>query len=190
MSVPASSHQFTTLYTELGININQLGCVMLPVEPFDLFGEGRSDLLSQDDLYVSNHPDKFWIKGDVSDRAHITLLYGLMTPAYEQKESIDTVMAGWDRPEYLIPDWVTIFPSRDEEEPGYAAIVAEVQDEHLIEANQRLSYLPHISTFPEYRAHMTLAYVKMEQAMKWKDVLNLATFHIYTKEELDYGSEK
>lgn len=189
MTTPKSAHQFFPLLLELGYDINKLGCVMLPVEPFDIFGEGRDAKLSQEDLYASNHPDKGWIAGDVSDKAHITLLYGLIEKAYDQQEAVDKVLETWDRPEYLIPERISIFPSNDDEEPGYAAIVVEVDDPHLIEANQRLSYLPHINTFPEYRAHMTLAYVKLEEAAKWRDVLEEAQFHIYVKDGLDYGKD-
>jgi 2'-5' RNA ligase len=81
-----------------------------------------------------------------------------------------------------------MFPSTDDE--NYAAIVAEVEDQHLEEAHQRLSYLPHVNTFAQYRPHMTLCYVRLETAQKWMDVLNEAQFHIYVTEGLDYGSEK
>lgn len=185
-----SIHEFSELFKQLDININELGAVMLPVEPFDIFGEGREEILHQEDLYASNDPAKFWIQGDVSEKAHITLLYGLIRPAYVQKNAINTLLETWDRPEYLVPERITIFPSQDKEEPGYAAIVVEVEDQHLVEAHQRLSYLPHINTFPEYRAHMTLAYVKIEEAQKWMDVLNDAQFHIYVRDGLDYGEKK
>lgn len=186
-----SIHEFDDLMVRLGLEVNTLGCVMLPTEPIDIFGEGRDKLLSVEDLYVSDNPAKFWVNGDVSDNAHITLLYGLLTPAYEQMASVDEVMATWDRPEYLIPERVTFFPSPDKNEPGYAAIVVEVEDKHLEEAHARLSYLPHVNTFPVYRAHMTIAYVRLEAAQKWMDVLNNTQFHIYVKgNDLDYGSKK
>lgn len=146
--------------------------------------------MSTDDLYYSPDPEKFWVKGDVSEKAHITLLYGLLTPAYEQKGEINRVLDTWDAPEYFIPDNVTFFPSPYPEEP-YAAIVVKLDDPALEEAHQRLSYLPHVNTFPTYQPHMTLAYVNIAAAQDWMDVLNESSFHIYVKEgELDYGSEK
>lgn len=173
----------------LDIDPNKLGCVMLPMEPFDLFGEGRDQLLDVEDLYVSDNPDLFWVNGDVSDKAHITLLYGLMTMAFEQKENVDEVLADWIRPEYVAPERVTFFPGPNG--APYAAIVVEVEDPHLDEAHARLSYLPHVNTFPAYRPHMTLCYVKLEAAQRWMDILTEAQFHLYVKPEgLDYGSER
>ena len=184
-------HEFDDLMRDLDIDVNTLGCVMLPTEAFDIFGEGRDCLLAVEDLYVSENPAKHWVNGDVSDNAHITLLYGLMTPAYKQKEAVNRVLDTWDCPEYFVPEQVTFFPSPDKDEPGYAAIVVEIEDPHLVEAMQRLSYLPHVNTFAVYRSHMTLCYVKLEAAQRWMDILNETPFHIYVKEgELNYGSKK
>ena len=185
-----SIYEFKDLMTEMNIDVAKLGCVMLPVEPFDIFGEGRDSLLNREDLYVSPDPAKFWVKGDVSENAHITLLYGLIQPAYIISSWVDEVLAGWERPEFLAPERISFFPSPDANELGYAAIVVEVEDEHLVEANQRLSYLPHVNTFPDYRPHMTLAYVKLSEAQKWMDALENAQFHLYVKDGLDYGSKK
>lgn len=192
MTTTKSIHEFSDLMKELTIDVNQLGAVMLPTEPFDIFGDGRDELLDASDLYASNDPAKFWIQGDVSEKAHITLLYGLLMHPYVEpmKTAVDTVLADWERPEYLIPERVTIFPSRDKEEPDYAAIVVEIEDEHLMEAHRRLSYLPHVNTFPEYRAHMTLCYVKLDKAQWWMDILNLAVMNIVVKDGLDYGEDK
>lgn len=185
-----SIHEFDELMEALLIDVNKLGCVMLPVEPFDLFGDGRDQLLDVEDLYISPDPAKFWVNGDVSEKAHITLLYGLLEPAYKpmMMNAVNTVLAGWDRPEWLIPEGFTFFPSPDDEE--YAAIVVKLDDPHLDEAHQRLSYLPHVDTFAVYQSHMTICYVKLEAAQKWMDVLNDAEFHVYVKDGLDYGSEK
>lgn len=185
-----SIHDYPDLLKKLDIDVNKLGTVMLPVEAFDIFGEGRDALLSQGDLYASENPAKFWVQGDVSDKAHITLHGGLLTLAYLQKDNVDEVLDTWVRPTALIPDVVTFFPSPDASEPGYAAIVVTVEDLHLDEAHARLSYLPHVNTFPVYQAHMTLCYVKLEVAQHWCDVLNLATIILHVKEgDLDYGSE-
>lgn len=184
-----SIHEYDGLMKDIGIDVNKLGCVMLPTEPFNIFSEGRELLLDVEDLYVSDDPAKFWVNGDVSDNAHITLLYGLLTPAYEQKSNVYEVLHSWRRPEYLVPKGITFFPSPNEEK--YAAIVVEVDDPKLLDAHHRLSYLPHVNTFPAYRAHMTLAYVRLEVAQKWVDVLSEAQFHIYVEDgRLDYGSEK
>jgi hypothetical protein len=184
-----SVHEFDDVMKDLDIVVSELGCVMLPTEPFDIFSEGREHLLDTEDLYASNDPDKWWVQGDVSAKSHVTLLYGLMKPAYEQKEAVDRVLDTWEWPEYLIPERIVMFPSQDDDE--YAAIVVEFEDPRLVEAHQRLSYLPHINTFAEYRPHMTLCYVRLEAAQYWVDILDQVPFHVYVKgSPLDYGSEK
>lgn len=184
-----SIYAYSDMLQRIGINPKELGCVMLPVEPFDIFGEGRDQLLDVEDLYVSEDPELWWVNGDVSDKAHITLLYGLLTPAYEQKENIDELLADWDMPEYFVPERIMFFP--DPRGENYAAIVVEIDDPHLEEAHARLSYLPHVNTFPKYRSHMTIAYVRLAAAQRWMDVLSDAQFHIYVKEGgLDYGEKK
>lgn len=188
-----SIHEFDALMEALDIDVNKLGCVMLPVEPFDIFGEGRDALLNTEDLYASNDPAKFWVAGDVSEKAHITLLYGLMEPPHKSnimKNAVDTVLADWDRPEFLAPEEISFFPSPFKDEPNYAAVVVKLDDPHLDEAHARLSYLPHVNTFAVYQQHMTLCYVKLEAAQRWMDVLNEAQFHLYVKEGLDYGEER
>lgn len=183
-------HEFPELMQRIGINPGELGAVMLPVESFDIFGEGRDTKLDTSDLYVSENPKFWWVNGDVSDKAHITLLYGLLTPAYEQKENVDEVLADWDRPEYFAPQRVTFFPSPTDEK--YAAIVVEIdqEDPFLLDAHARLSYLPHVDTYAIYKPHFTLAYVRLEAAQHWMDVINDAQFHIYVKEGLDYGENR
>ena len=191
MAIESIYKHRTMLMKTFGLDLPNLGAVMLPVEPFDIFGEGRDKLLSVDDLYVSDNPKLWWVNGDVSDKAHITLLYGLLQPAYVIRGAVDEVLAAWDKPEYLAPERITIFPSAVEGEEGYAAIVVEVDDPFIWDAHFRLSYLPHVNTFPEYKQHMTLAYVRMEKAQHWMDVLQEAQFHIYVKEgDLDYGENK
>jgi len=184
-----SIHEFKDLTGRLGIDVMTMGTVMLPVEPFNLFSEGREDLLDVEELYVSSDPAKFWVNGDVSDKAHVTLHGGLLAPAYEQKANVDEVLADWDRPEWLVPEGITFFPSPYPDD-RYAAIVATLDDQHIEEAHQRLSYLPHVDTFARFDQHMTLCYVRLEAAQKWMDVLSEAQFHIYVKDGLDYGEDK
>lgn len=181
-----SIHDIPGLQDALGINTNKLGAVMLPTQPIDIF-ETAADL-DPADLYVSDDPELFWVNGDVSDKAHITLLYGLITPAYEQQELVDLALAGWERPDYLLSEGVTIFPGPND--APYAAIVVKLDDKFLDEAHQRLSYLPHINTYAHYQQHMTLCYVKLEAAQHWMDQLDAGIGAIWVGQGLDYGKER
>lgn len=185
-----SIHDYENIIKDLDLNINNLGSVMLPVNAVDLFEGSNGNFLNSMDLYKSSTPLKFWINGDVTNRAHATLLYGLLTPAYKQQENIDELLASWERPKFLTVDDISVFPSTDPQEP-YGCVVAHVSDDSLYEAHKRLSYLPHVNTFPDYRPHVALAYVKEEVAEHWAEVLSWSIVRLEVLgEDLDYGSNK
>lgn len=139
-----------------GIVVSRLGCVML-----DVTGPHISRLLPALWLYSSTHPDRAWISG-AQDQGHVTLLYGLLDNAHAIREDIDEVLDGWQMPAALTGDpAVTVFPSPFEDEP-YSCLVARIDAPELRDAHARLSLLPHIDTHPEYKPHVTLAYVHRE----------------------------
>lgn len=175
----------------LGIDLRKLGCVMLPVDTFnvtDRIPGGR------DDLYVSPNPDNYWVNGAVSERqAHVTLLYGLMRSAVEDRELISLLLEG------LVPTHghftgVTAFAAPSYMKEPYAAVVATVATEpSLLDAHNALTMLPHMNTFVPYKPHVTLAYVHTSAAQKWIDTLD----HWFGREggepfsytgEIDYGT--
>ena len=140
-----------------GINAGDLGCVMLDVKPHDLTG-----VIEPDWEYVEDHPKLGHVTG-VQHEHHVTLLYGLLRNANEDRAAIDEVLCGWT-PEPVRTDQLEVFPSPFPDEAPYVCIVARqsVVSRNLRDAHARLSMLPHIDTHPEYKAHVTLAYVKAE----------------------------
>jgi len=165
-----SSHQFSDVYKSLGIDVRELGCVMLDVKPFPIkkFVED-----AQSDLYYSEDEKKYWIKGCVGeDTAHVTLLYGLMKPATEYKKEVDAVLKDWSLDRVEI-DTIDYFESRYDDEAYYCVIAKIKVTPELEEGNARLRFLPHIDTFPTYTPHVTLAYIKKDQAVldKWLSAL-------------------
>jgi hypothetical protein len=158
-----------------GVDSNKLGAVMLPVE----FREGLLQRgydhggLKPGDLMTASNPDLFWVKGDVTAKAHVTLLYGLMIPAYEQPQVIYRLLRDWERPATLTVSHFEGFASPFAAEP-YVAIVARVADYGSLEqASGLLRYLPHVDTFPgPTKYHATVAYVTPEAAPTWLDFFN------------------
>lgn len=150
-----NSNNYRDMYKELGIDIDALGCIMLDIDASDV-----PNLIDPEELYFTSDPKKFWIKGFVaSAHPHVTLMYGLLEQGIVWKQHVDKVLEGWDSSSITI-DHVGFFPSPYKDEP-YSCIVAHVDaSKGLLEAHERLSLLPHINTFPGYKAHMTLAYVK------------------------------
>lgn len=137
------------------VNPSKLGCVMLDVRMPDL-----SEVLPPEWAYTSPNPDHRWITG-IQSEGHVTLLYGLL-PFLVDRRGVDEVLAGWN-PEQVCADELEVFSSPFPDEP-YSCIVARDAGPapFLMNAHARLSLLPHINTFPEYKAHVTLAYVHRE----------------------------
>lgn len=149
---------------DMGIVPGQLGAVMLDVEPVDVSHilEPGWDFITADPAlpYIT----KFQQEGGP---AHITLKYGLLKPAYAIRWAIDEVLDGWEWGE-VTANGATLFPGarRDADTgEGYKTLVLRIaRTPELMDGNARLSFLPHIDTFPEYKPHLTLAYLKEEFA--------------------------
>lgn len=183
-----NAHNFPHVHEVNAINVNELGCVMLPLEPFNALAGSLEGLLLEEDLYTTSNPERWWIKGNVaSEGAHVTLLYGLLTKAYHQPDLIREVLDGWEFPAELRTQVFEVFPSPFPDEP-YGCVVARLEaGGPLADAHGRLSYLPHIDTHPEYKPHVTIAYVRRDRAQEWVDLLNLTSSTFTPDGELDLG---
>lgn len=182
--------EFPEIYEELGIDLDDLGYVMLDVEPFKVT-EFVED--GEDDLYVKETEDGevSYVRGAVAeDTAHVTLMFGLMENSNEWKGAIDKALDGWNINSVIV-DSVLYFPTKEE----YVPIVAKLKmTQQLAEGNARLKLLPHVQTFPDYNPHITLAYVKNDVNVisKWVSALNgkfkAKSFDI--KSGINYGDAK
>ena len=82
----------TDLYARLGIDFDQLGCVMLDCEPPTFL----HDLV----------PPTFWYRDPARPgeygpemQAHVTLLFGLIRNASTIRAEVDEVLEGWRAPD-------------------------------------------------------------------------------------------
>lgn len=156
---------FEGIYKDLNVNVDRLGCVMLDLEPLDsmlsIDGMGDGEM-----LYYAQNEDRKWIKGWVAGKnAHVTLLYGLMENAHTWADQVHAVLKDWSIDEVKIQD-IGFFESPYEDEPYYC-IVAHIEvDEKLLEGHSRLQFLPHIDTFSGYMPHMTVCYIKKDEATR------------------------
>jgi 2'-5' RNA ligase len=159
-----SAHQFKELYKDLDIDLSALGCVMADVYPITIekFSEPY-------EFYTSTDPKKHWIKGWVADKnPHVTLLYGLLSPAKKIAKQIKTVLKGWTLSSVKVES-VEYFDSPYPEEEYYCIIAKISLTPSILEAHQRLQFLPHINTFAGYVPHVTLCYIKKDS--KQRDAL-------------------
>lgn len=185
MESQLSAHQFSEVYANLGISLNKLGCIMAACDPLRV-----NDIIAAEDLYYANNPEHQYVAGIVSeDVPHCTLLYGLLRSGPELQRHVDAVLAGWKLDQVEIAN-VLAWPSRYEDEQYYCLVAELALTPELVEGNARLRMLPHIDTFPAYRAHITLAYIKQddEKRDQYVDLLRQRFVgQTVTVKELDYG---
>lgn len=164
---------------EMGISIRALGCVMLDVEPIDIKGA-----IPDEWAYHSAAENLPHVSG-IQSEAHITLMFGLLQNANTIREAVDEVLDGWE-PGPIYTTTIEAFQSPIPSEP-YSCIVAMLEvTRQLSDAHARLSMLPHIDTHPEYRPHVTIAYVRKDRCSDAIAAVRraLGTRDIFTRAEL------
>ena len=177
-----SSREHPEIYEDLDIDPNDLGCIMLDLDRLEVLsvvGEGASS-----DLASTVTMDRTAVPGE--EATHVTLLYGLLENGNVWKDKVDTLLEGWDMESVTIKD-IGYFDL-----PESYAIVAHVETTtDLLEGHNRLTLLPHIQTFSDYRPHVTLAYISKEADLgKWLTALNAQYEGAELKVNgLNYGDE-
>lgn len=167
---PKSIYDYPAVYERLGMRLGHFGCIMLDVEPIAV-----TQILGTDEWFYSSQRDELrYVRGPVAEKvAHCTLLYGL-TPdddaGQNQRESVDELLDGLDLTSVTVSH-VSHFPGQLDE--PYSCVIAHLDSGgDLLEANRRLRFLPHIDSFVDYRAHVTLAYVRQEYTDRAVNLLN------------------
>ena len=178
-----SAHDFQEVYDDLGIDLSDLGCVMLGTETPD------TSFIDDRELYYARDEKRFWIDGRVKD-SHVTLKYGLLKTV--KREHVDKVLEGLALPKMLMGDELVKFDSPYADEP-YECIVMKIGKDtrnnysrQMLSLNERLNFLPHVNTFPDYNPHVTLAYVRKGWYARNSDKLWGRGVTVKTT-ELDYG---
>ena len=173
----------------MGVNIRDLGCVMLDVEPLDIKGAIPAEW-----AYHSQNPNLAHVSG-IQTEAHVTLLFGLLSNAHAIRGAVDEVLDGWESG-VVSTRTIEAFQSPIPDEP-YSCIVAKLNvSRQLQDAHARLSLLPHIDTHPKYLPHVTIAYVHKDRCSEAIAAVRraLGTRDIWTYAELtpiglNYGDE-
>lgn len=161
-----NAHSYEEMYKELGIGLDDLGCVMLNLKLTPRFQEIRDGF--KEDMYVSKNPKRHWIRGWVASDPHLTLFYGLLADAKEWALHIKDLISDIEL-NFLKVENVGFFESPYEDEPYYCIVANIVPSEALMEMHKRIEFLPHINTFTEYRPHITLCYLKKEKGEAYRD---------------------
>lgn len=152
--------KLSNLYEQMNLENKFQGCIMLDTSPIIV-----SDTLAQGDLYYSDAVEGSgkYTQGIVSESVpHCTLLFGLQESGQQWRTYVDKVLEGWE-----IPGSVAISRVDSFDKSEYHCIVARlVPSTSLVEGHNRLRHLPHIDGFPDYKPHITLAYIKRDDVKR------------------------
>ncbi len=155
----------------LGINLSKLGCLMLDTEAiknsFSIsVDDGTGLMTTHFPEYKAKNKDRFWIDGYVADKTpHLTLFYGFLNEAGSYKKHIDILLNDWEIEEVEVES-VGFFESPYEDEEYYCIVAHIKKTDELVDGNNRMQFLPHVTTFIGYKPHITIAYIKKDEAIR------------------------
>lgn len=147
-----SARDYSDIYNDIDIDPDDLGCIMVDTESLEV-----QSLLSDDMKAQLFEQTKFDQSSTPAENVpHITLLYGLLENGNIWKDKVDELLKGWKMKNATI-EKVDYFKTSD----SYAVIGHIEKTPELVDGHERLTLLPHIQTFSEYKPHITLAYVDL-----------------------------
>lgn len=180
--MPEESNFARQALERLGVDPDNLGCVMLDVELPEIY---RS-VLDPEKAYYSKRLS--YVEGLEGD-SHITLLYGLLLSAQHNRDLVDGVLDRWYKPMIIVPSSIDVFPGNDGDSE-YSCLVIKPQDHEAAElqdANVRLSKLPHVRGFYNYDPHLTIGYVQKDYTDEALRKLDEVQPHVMRVGALNYG---
>lgn len=141
-----SIHTYSSFLESKSGKLYKLGCVMVYLNIKNW--ESITSNISEEDLYKPGE-SRYGRETD----PHITILYGL----HKEVEENDIIEAFKDynsKDTTIEVDKIDIF-----ENEYFDVVKMDVISEFLTNMNKKLSTLPHTSDFPNYKPHITIAYV-------------------------------
>lgn len=108
------------------------------------------------ELYDSVDPE--WSDGALETDPHVTVLYGLTK---HEAEPVAKAIADHG-PVTITLGKMSLFESAD-----YDVLKVDIEGEDLRSLNTKLSKLPNENSFPDYKPHMTIAYLKKGEGKKY-----------------------
>ena len=132
----------------------EYGCVMVEV-PVSNWNEITS-YINPEDVYTGDDDTH-----GIQENPHVTILYGLhkeVTP-----EMVKSVFEGFTKDINIEVNGIDIFENKD-----YDVVKFNVNpDGALQELHDKLSEFPNSNSFPDYKPHITIAYVKSGTGKKY-----------------------
>jgi hypothetical protein len=138
-------------------NSYDFGCAMIEV-PF-LDWSQITGMIEPDDVYEAEGDRSY----GVQDNPHVTVLYGLHSSV--STEALKEAISGFSEELSIKVDGIGTF-----ENEGFDVVKMNVvPDGGLLRLNEIISELPNSNEYPEYKPHITIAYVKKGLGRKYED---------------------
>jgi len=134
------------------------GCVMMDTK-IDDWEEQHLAGIDEDDVHIKPLDDSYGLEKD----PHITVLFGIHEDQVDS-ETIKEVIKHNMKPVTVDIDEVDFFPGEEYDVVKYNVPVTD----ELLKYRELFSKFPNTQTFPEYKPHMTIAYVKPGMGKKYK----------------------
>jgi 2'-5' RNA ligase len=134
------------------------GCVMLEAKIPD-WEEYHLAGIDEDDVYIKPYDDSYGLE----DQPHITIVYGIHEDEIDD-ETIGNIIKENVRPLTLKVDEVDIFEGEEYDVVKYNIPLTD----ELQRYRDLFMKFPNTQTFPNYNPHMTIAYVKPGEGIKYK----------------------
>lgn len=150
------------------------GCLMLDFQ-FPAW-ESLLDKIDSNDLYEPNQG-----RYGLEESPHITILYGLHDEVTADiiEEKFGNLL---NQPIKINIAGIGVFENAD-----YDVVKLDVESSQLKELNKLCAELPHTTEYPDYKPHMTIAYVKKGTGTKYKESLKM-NFELKPKFRLSLAS--
>ena len=135
----------------------EFGCAMIEV-PFSDWSS-IAEMIDPEDVYESEGDSSYGMQ----DNPHVTVLYGLHSSV--STEALKEAISGFSEEMSIKVDGIGTF-----ENEGFDVVKMNVvADGALLRLNEIISELPNSNEYPEYKPHITIAYVKKGCGRKYED---------------------
>lgn len=134
------------------------GCLMLQAKVKD-WDDFHTAGIDEDDVYIKPHDKSYGLEQE----PHVTVLFGLHEDEVDE-ETIQSVMKQNLKPFTSRVDEVDVFENDEYDVVKYNIPVSE----ELQKYRDLFMKFPNTQTFPDYKPHMTIAYVKPGTGKKYK----------------------
>jgi len=120
-------------------------------------------IIEKDDLYLGTEDDPGY---GLETEPHVTVLYGIHGDVPD--EDVEAKIDNFTQPEINLKD-ISIF---DNAAKGFDVVKFDITNKELNKMNKDVSKLPHTTDYPDYHAHITIAYVKAGKGEKYVQTLS------------------